>query len=768
MASLIAGYEYDIFISYRQKDNRGERWVSEFAESLKTELESTFKEEVSVYFDINPHDGLLATHDVNASLKEKLKCLVFIPVISRTYCDPKSFAWEHEFKAFIEQASKDQFGMKVKLPGGNVANRVLPVQIHDIDAEDKKLVETELGGYIRGIEFIYKEPGVNRPLKSDDDEKINLNKTRYRNQINKTGNAIKEIISGLKTGPSETGTGKGIRNEGSLREFRKEYVPDDNRKPLKFNKYLLPGSVILVLIIVAALSIYPKIFLKDTVEELRSSGERISVAVMPFQNMTNDSTLNVWQDGIQNELINNLSNAEELRVRQIESITALLQSKGLTNYTSITPAVANTLSRKLGASVFIFGSIKQAGAVLRVNAQIIDSKTEDALISFQIDGNSDNILHTADSLSRMVKNYLIISKLKETVFFDLSNPSSAKSPEAYRYFTYGQKAFLKRDYPTARNWLMQSIAIDSNFYSAIILLPVAYAAQGFFDEANIWSLKAYKKRDQMPLQQKIFTNWLYAAAFETPYERIKYLYQILEFDDQVPLIYFQLGMDYMDLDMYEKAIEEFEKSLEIYKKWETKPMWAFNYISLGTAYHKTGQYKKELKLYKQAEKDFPDEHAITQRQAILSLTLGDTTKANEYISKYVSLRKENSIPEAVITTNVAAIYYEASVLNKSEEFYRQALSLEPEKPGRLNNLAYFLIDNNINIEEGLKLADKALESSPDNYVYLDCKGWGLYKQGKYKEALNLLEKSWKMKPIYNHTVYLHLDAAKKAVAGLKN
>ena len=107
MASIILGYEYDIFISYRQKDNKGDRWVSEFVEALKTELESTFKEDVNVYFDINPHDGLLETHDVDASLKDKLKCLIFIPIISRTYCDPKSFAWEHEFKAFVEEASKE-------------------------------------------------------------------------------------------------------------------------------------------------------------------------------------------------------------------------------------------------------------------------------------------------------------------------------------------------------------------------------------------------------------------------------------------------------------------------------------------------------------------------------------------------------------------------------------------------------------------------------------------------------------------------------------
>jgi hypothetical protein len=83
MPSIVSGYEYDIFISYRQKDNKGDRWVSEFIDALKTELESTFKEEISVYYD------------VNATLKAKLKCLVFIPIISRTYCDPRSREKRH-------------------------------------------------------------------------------------------------------------------------------------------------------------------------------------------------------------------------------------------------------------------------------------------------------------------------------------------------------------------------------------------------------------------------------------------------------------------------------------------------------------------------------------------------------------------------------------------------------------------------------------------------------------------------------------------------
>jgi hypothetical protein len=107
MPSLIPGYDYDIFISYRQKDNKHDGWITKFAENLKGELEAAFKEDINVYFDVNPHEGLLETHDVYTSLKDKLKCLVFIPIICRTHCDPMSFGWEHEFKAFVEPASKD-------------------------------------------------------------------------------------------------------------------------------------------------------------------------------------------------------------------------------------------------------------------------------------------------------------------------------------------------------------------------------------------------------------------------------------------------------------------------------------------------------------------------------------------------------------------------------------------------------------------------------------------------------------------------------------
>ncbi len=198
MASLLPGFEYDIFISYRQKDNKYDAWVTEFVNNLKKELEATFKDDVSIYFDSNVQDGLLENHNVNKSLESKLKCLIFIPIISQTYCDPKSFAWQHELMAFNRLAKEDLLGRDITIANGNVASRILPVRIHDLDNEDKGLLESELGGVLRSIDFIYTSSGVNRPLKPNDDKSENINHTYYRDQINKVANAVKEIITAIK------------------------------------------------------------------------------------------------------------------------------------------------------------------------------------------------------------------------------------------------------------------------------------------------------------------------------------------------------------------------------------------------------------------------------------------------------------------------------------------------------------------------------------------------------------------------------------------
>ena len=450
MASIIPGFEYDIFISYRQKDNKGDRWVSEFVDALKNELESTFKEEISVYFDINPHDGLLETHDVDASLKDKLNCLIFIPIISRTYCDPKSFAWEHEFKAFVEKASKDQFGLKVRLLNNNVANRVLPVRIHDLDNDDTKLCESVLGGVLRGVEFIYKESGVNKPLKSDDDEKININKTKYRNQINKVANAIKDLITAIE------------RAEKSPETASKSVIKPISVHKKGIIKTIIAGSIIVLALVVLGFLFIPKL-VKPPVQLEKS------IALLPFQSMNNDLEQENFSDAMMQEILNHLFMIGGLK---IPSSTSSMRFKG-------SKLSVSEIARELGVSYILEGNVYCSGDNVRIIVRLIRGKDERLLWT-----NNYNKTKTANNLLEIQSDVAqqVADNMKMVIDPEVKKRIEAKptvNTEAYSLFL----AAWIQDLPfeQAKTTLERAISLDPGYAEAYALLGDYWLGRGGYD-----------------------------------------------------------------------------------------------------------------------------------------------------------------------------------------------------------------------------------------------------------------------------------------------
>jgi TolB-like protein/Tfp pilus assembly protein PilF len=491
MASLIPGFEYDIFISYRQKDNKYDGWVTDFVDNLKKELEATFKDEVSVYFDINPHDGLLETHDVDASLKERLKCAVFIPVISRTYCDPKSFAWENELKAFIEMASHDPFGLKVKVPNGNIASRILPVRIHELDPEDLSLCESVTGGYLRGVEFIYKEPGVNRPLTKEDDEKINLNKTKYRNQINKTANAIKEIISGLKAYQSvpskdDRQIRKGRREAGNLgsrlAQIRKGLVS----LRLK-NRIIIVLSALLV--IAAAFIVYKIIEGGASKGKLKSDAK--SVAVLAFHNYSDDPGQENVSDGLTSEIITHLYKIKSFD--KVVSLGSVLPYKGTDKKI---PQIAN----ELNVNYILEGTYRKISDQVRVTAQLINPKDENILWQNEYDKPYKQLIaiqaDIALQISSQVKAFITSSE-KQNI-----TKSPTDNQEAYELIQKGLYLWNTRSFKSIDQMLdltAEAIKLDADYADAyafaglLTLLKVSqYGGSGV--ESVVWDATSYLEK----------------------------------------------------------------------------------------------------------------------------------------------------------------------------------------------------------------------------------------------------------------------------------
>ena len=70
----------------------------------------------------------------------------------------------------------------------------------------------------------------------------------------------------------------------------------------------------------------------------------------------------------------------------------------------------------------------------------------------------------------------------------------------------------------------------------------------------------------------------------------------------------------------------------------------------------------------------------------------------------------------------------------AEQFFRQALDLDPANAMTLNYLGYMLADKGLRLPEALKLIRKAVELEPMNGAYLDSLGWVYFKMGQYELA----------------------------------
>jgi len=336
------------------------------------------------------------------------------------------------------------------------------------------------------------------------------------------------------------GKAKKLRSEDSLPDL----PPPDNISPgqVKSNVRKTLNVILLLFLLagIAGIFLYPKFLNTFLLEDKDSSDGRIAIAVMPFYNMTRDTSWNIWQGGIQECLISDLCNTKELKVRQKESINALLRSEGINEFASLTPAIAGKISQKLDANLFVYGSIKQAGSILRVDVELINTQTKDVVKSFTVQRpfKEENILDITDSIAMKLRNYLLISKLiQDNPIWKYHGQPNTNSPEAIRYCMYGSMALSKGDNPSAISWFLKSLAADSNFFDPMQGLSSAYAHMGMREQNYQWIEKFYNKREHFSYDDQLWASWTYAFNFEPPEESIKYLRQLQQMADQSPNTY---------------------------------------------------------------------------------------------------------------------------------------------------------------------------------------------------------------------------------------
>ena len=132
--------------------------------------------------------------------------------------------------------------------------------------------------------------------------------------------------------------------------------------------------------------------------EPRGASARPSIAVLPFSNLSQDAEQEYFSDGITNDLITDLSKFTELLVIASNSVFTY---KGK-------PVKVQEVGRDLGVRYVLEGSVQKMGERVRINAQLIDARTDQHLWAERYDGGVADLFELQDQITERVVRTLSV------------------------------------------------------------------------------------------------------------------------------------------------------------------------------------------------------------------------------------------------------------------------------------------------------------------------------------------------------------------------
>jgi adenylate cyclase len=185
--------------------------------------------------------------------------------------------------------------------------------------------------------------------------------------------------------------------------------------------------------------------------------EKPAIAVLPFTNMSGDPEQNYFSDGISEDLIIDLSKVSGLFVLARNSTFAY---KG-------TLVDVRELSRKLNVRYVLEGSVRKAGAQVRITAQLIDGENGGHVWAERFDRELTDIFAVQDEITQNIVDALKVRLLPAERRALAGQPTA--NIEAYQHYLRGRQFFHrhdKRSYAIARRLFERACEIDPLFARA--------------------------------------------------------------------------------------------------------------------------------------------------------------------------------------------------------------------------------------------------------------------------------------------------------------
>ncbi|AYG62298.1 adenylate/guanylate cyclase domain-containing protein [Rhizobium jaguaris] len=364
-----------------------------------------------------------------------------------------------------------------------------------------------------------------------------------------------------------------------------------------------------------------------------AASPKLSIAVLPFANMSGDAEQDYFADGISEDIITALSKLSQLFVIARNSSFTF---KGKNVH-------VQEVGTKLGVRHVLEGSVRKSGNRVRITAQLIDATTGGHLWAERFDRDLTDIFAVQDDVTQQIVDALAVS-LTEGDRQRLA-PGRTRHPEAYDCFLRGRELWhrlTKQTNSDARDLLQHAVELDPNFASAHAFLALTHG----LDYLNRWSASP-----QRSIEQAQDAATLAVAR-----------------DDSDPVAHWALGLVNLYSRQHDGAISEAERTIVL------NPNFAEGQVSLGEALLYSGRSEEALAYFDRARvlnPYFPD--IVLHFQAWALFQLGRYEEAVELLLQRVSRNPVTDVSRALL----AACYGHLGRFEEARATWQEVLRVNP-------------------------------------------------------------------------------------------
>ena len=339
----------------------------------------------------------------------------------------------------------------------NARNDELPV-----DRRMKFRIGINLGDVIEEEERIYGD-GVNIAARIEtlaEPGGVSISRTVYD-----------QVRSKLKFGYEYQGEHSVKNIAEPVRVYRVLTDPEDagkiigEEKPKQWRLAVVSVAMVLVLF-VGGLTIW-NFFIRPSPPLRDAVSEKKSIAVLPFDNMSNDPEQEYFSNGISEDLITDLSKIPNfLVISRLSSFTYKGKSVKI-----------QQIAEELGARYVLEGSVQKANNNVRINAQLIDATTGHHIWADRYDGNTNDIFALQNKITQKIATSLAVKLTEEEQ--DRLTQKDTNNIEAYEAFLKGSNLAnsLRNDvekFVESLPWFEKAIEMDPDYSLAYAALAETY------------------------------------------------------------------------------------------------------------------------------------------------------------------------------------------------------------------------------------------------------------------------------------------------------